>query len=635
MSGFTRRSFLASAASMAALEGLPSLTRAQASPSDAIVLEDARLRAVFDRKYGSLLTLENKQTGWRIQDRSEFGAGFRLHVPLPERGYHFISEKGNPVNHTEWQPGANEVAFVWRELRSSQAGTLDITLRTKVVLHDGALTISTDLDNRSKLTIDSLAYPILGDISIPGGDKGLSQGSWGYSGMNTSQLYPNFSNGAGYFGTDHPMQSAVSPWALFILIFSSAQGLYVGCHDATVQDMVRYQVELEPGYADSLTSGVEDSAFPKESSRINLQLIQFPFAHHGQRKVSPPIVLRPYQGSWHQGVDIYKQWRKTWFTPPVSPAWVKEVHSWQQIQINSSEDRLLFPYSKLVDYGKDCARHGVKAIQLTGWNQGGQDRGNPSHDTDPRLGTADDLRHAIEACRQMGVEVILFNKYAWADPSTEWYRKELYRYAARNPYGDTYTYEGYAYDTPVQYSQINIRHQVGMCSACPAWREIAYKEFHKSVELKAGGILQDEAGWHGPGARYCFSPDHRHPVPTFIFSGDLPLAEGFRKQIDPEHFLMSAEAPWDSQSQYYTLGYTRIDGAVQIPLQRYIDPHKPIMIAATGWNDRQMINRALLYRYVISYEPFNFKGRLDDFPLTIEYGKTVDAPRLQSLPLGW
>jgi hypothetical protein len=51
------------------------------------------------------------------------------------------------------------------------------------------------------------------------------------------------------------------------------------------------------------------------------------------------------------------------------------------------------------------------------------------------------------------------------------------------------------------------------------------------------------------------------------------------------------------------------------------------MIAATGWNDRQMINRALLYRYVISYEPYNFKGRLDDFPLTIEYGKKVDLLR--------
>ena len=40
-----------------------------------------------------------------------------------------------------------------------------------------------------------------------------------------------------------------------------------------------------------------------------------------------------------------------------------------------------------------------------------------------------------------------------------------------------------------------------------------------------------------------------------------------------------------------------------------------------------MINRALLYRYIISYEPYNFKGDLDDFPLTMDYGKKVDAFR--------
>jgi hypothetical protein len=445
--------------------------------------------------------------------------------------------------------------------------------------------------------------------------------------MGKTQLFPQFINQPGYFGTDHPMQAALTPGAQFVLVFAESEGLYAGYHDADLQAMARFQFELEPGYADSLDSKVEDATLHKDFSRITVQIIQFAYAGPGQSKQSPSIVLKPYQGTWHKGADIYKEWRRTWFTAPVSPAWVNDVHSWQQIQINSSEDRLLFPYTQLVEYGKDCAKHGVKAIQLTGWNKGGQDRGNPSHDTDPRLGTADDLRNAIEACRRMGVEVILFNKYTWADSTTDWYRNELYRYAARDPWGEPYTFGGYDYDTPTQLSEINTRHLVGMCTACPAWREIAFKEFHKSVELKAGGILQDEEGWHGPGAHYCFSPDHGHPVPAFIFSGDVPLAEGFRKEIDPEHFLMSGESPWDLMHRFYRLGYARIDGETHIPLQRYIDPHLPLMIAATGWNDRQMINRALLYRYVISYEPYNFKGRLDDFPLTIEYGKKVDALR--------
>jgi hypothetical protein len=32
-------------------------------------------------------------------------------------------------------------------------------------------------------------------------------------------------------------------------------------------------------------------------------------------------------------------------------------------------------------------------------------------------------------------------------------------------------------------------------------------------------------------------------------------------------------------------------------------------------------------QYVISYEPYFFKGRLGDFPLTLNYGKKIDALR--------
>ena len=627
MARITRRSFLAGAAAVRAFRNLPSFAGPDAAPGDAIVLENDRLRAVFDRKYGSLLTLENKPTGWHVQDRTQYGSAFRMQVPMPDRHFNFITEKDNPLESAEVQAGGSAANFVWGNLKSAHAGTLDITLRASVSLGDMGLVFTTDIDNRSTLPVESLGYPVLGDMAIPGHDKELYQGSWGYGVMERSQLFPKFINQPGYFGTDYPMQAALTPGTQFVLIFADSEGLYAGYHDSEVQTMARFQFQLEPGYADSLDSAVEDGRLPKDFNRISFQIIQFPYTGPGQRRKSPPIVLGPYQGTWHRGADIYKEWRKSWFTAPVSPAWVNDVHSWQQIQINSSEDRLLFPYKQLVEYGKDCAKHGVKAIQLTGWNKGGQDRGNPTHDTDPRLGTADDLRNAINACRQMGVEVILFNKYTWADSSSEWYRKELYRYACRDPYGDTYTFGGYDYDTPSQLSQINTRHLIGMCTACPAWREIAFKEFHKSVELMAGGVLQDEEGWHGPGAHYCFAPDHGHAVPAFIFSGDAPLVEGFRKQIDPEHFLLSGESPWDLMHRFYRLGYARIEGETHIPLERYIDPHLPLMIAATGWNDRQMINRALLYRYVISYEPYNFKGRLDDFPLTIEYGKKVDALR--------
>jgi hypothetical protein len=49
------------------------------------------------------------------------------------------------------------------------------------------------------------------------------------------------------------------------------------------------------------------------------------------------------------------------------------------------------------------------------------------------------------------------------------------------------------------------------------------------------------------------------------------------------------------------------------------------MTAVAGFDDRNMINQCLLYRYIISYEPNNFKGRLTDYPDTVAYSQKMDA----------
>jgi hypothetical protein len=51
------------------------------------------------------------------------------------------------------------------------------------------------------------------------------------------------------------------------------------------------------------------------------------------------------------------------------------------------------------------------------------------------------------------------------------------------------------------------------------------------------------------------------------------------------------------------------------------------MAAVTGFDDREKLNLILAYRYIISYEPYNFKGYVSDFPLTLAYGKKIDALR--------
>ena len=56
------------------------------------------------------------------------------------------------------------------------------------------------------------------------------------------------------------------------------------------------------------------------------------------------------------------------------------------------------------------------------------------------------------------------------------------------------------------------------------------------------------------------------------------------------------------------------------PTKRYTLPDRPLVTAIVGYNDRNMLNQCLMYRYIPSFEPENFHGSLDLFPDTMRYG---------------
>ena len=62
---------------------------------------------------------------------------------------------------------------------------------------------------------------------------------------------------------------------------------------------------------------------------------------------------------------------------------------------------------------------------------------------------------------------------------------------------------------------------------------------------------------------------------------------------------------------------------------RFLRPDALLMTAVTGFDGRNMINQCLLYRYIISYGLYKFKGRLIDMPLTIAYGQKMDGMRTE------
>lgn len=616
----SRRKFLGTALTAGA-SGLfvhaTTLTATEAAP-DLLVLENDSLHVTIDRLTGCVDRLESKDHAWTLR-----GAGMRLHVPAPDHRFHYLSERDAGRPRIESDGG--RATITWTGIESDRMGKLDIEVKQSVRLDGAGVQFSYMIRNGSRAVIESYTYPRLKGLRPPGGDKDMRQVAWSYSGMGSDSLWPAFGNEVGYYGYDTPAQLRnLGTDTQFCLVLSDSRGFYLGYRDIGQKQTVQICFSLSPAYVDSYNSSAVGTPAKSADSAVAVDPNHLCFVQPGASQSSEALVLEPFTGDWHAGADIYKAWRSTWFHTPKMPRWVQDVHSWQQIQINSAEDRLSFPYKDLTKAAEACKRWGVKAIQLTGWQIGGQDRDFPLHDIDPRLGTAQEFKDAIAACKEMGVETVLFNKYAWADVTAPAYASEFRKFVMEDPYGDPFMFNGYNYDTPTQIGGINARHGAGMCQASPAWRARALEEFRKSVALGASGILFDECQWHI--SPYCFSKNHGHAVPGAVFSGDVPLIEGFRTIVDPEEFLFAGESPYDLELQTYDMSYFRIANGF-VPFARYLDPFAPMSVAVTGSNDRQMINACLLYRFAMSYEPRDFHGELDEIPETLRYGRAVDDLR--------
>ena len=607
----------------------------------AIVMENGLLRAEFDGRTGALSRLVSKLSGWQIAGRAELGESFRLLVPLADRRHNLILGSRQSSPRVELSPQGDRLTLFWSGLESEFGGHHEIDFRQTITLAEDGLSFEGSLENRSDLTVESVSWPCLGDLTRPAAEAPFEKLSLGYSGYARSGLFPTFDNNQGYWGSDYPTQKCMTPGSPFLLFQSpGVEGLYVGLHDTRNQYALLYTVELKPGYL--YTTGMGRGVVPGEESiggepvQMVFRANHLPFVAPGERVELGRVVLAPYVGSWHKGADYYVNWRRSWFARPPQPQWTEEVHSWQQVHINSAEDELRCRYEQLVQYGEDCARHNVRAIQLVGWNDGGQDRGNPSHDCDSRLGSAEDLRAAIKAIQKLGVRLVLFSKFTWADRSRADYEQLYAASAARDPYGDVYHHSGYDYQTPTQWAGINTRRLIPMCTMSGRWQEQAREEFEKLMSYGADGTLYDESQHHAP-AVYCFDSRHGHRVPAHVYEGDALIGEQFRRIMASVtgEFLLAGEACYDLELRHYSLAYTRLDGLGHIPMHRYVDPQAMLMIAVSGHNDRTTLNQALLYRYIISYEPRNFKGRLYEFPLTMSYGRQVDELRRRYADFLW
>jgi hypothetical protein len=495
---------------------------------------------------------------------------------------------------------ARQIRLQWKNLVSERGDVLPITLTGIVSLTNDALTFEATLENDSPLMVSTVDFPYLGDLNPPAKNEPMRSDHMWYGNLQSQDI------------SKGPV--VMSRQSLFCLIQSTNQGLYVEMHDPTQPYLLNFGFEPR---SDSNSNN---------SARIEFHTRHFAYVHPHTRRELVPVVLRAYKGDWHAGVDCYKEWRKTWFKEPHLPEWAKEVHSWTMLRMNTPEQDYGVHYTNLVQYGREWAASDIRAVQVVGWNKGGQDGDDPSQDTDPGLGTWQQFHDAIVQVQDMGVKVILFAKLNWADLTTDWYSNELYKYECTDQNGKRFEQGGYAYVTPTQLAGIGLHRRAVMDFLDPEYRKVAGNEFKKLLDLGSEGWLWDEVCHHAS-ALYSWAPNHGYTPPGYAYGGDLPLSAQLRAAADKKNpdFLFSGEGPEDWLMQYYPVSEV---GVSVVPICQYIDSrHCLILAGVSGFDDREQLNMILLRHCVIQYEPFLYKGHITDFPLTLAYGKKIDALR--------
>ncbi len=601
-------------------------------------LENGNTALTFDQN-GSLAGVYSKVSDWHILDRQQLALSWRLMLPLDGR------RNNNAWGHMQKQPrceqSQDKLVFTWDKIASEYGGEHDISVTTTCEIVVEQAIFSMKIANNADCVVENVYYPYLGDLHRPidCAEFGFSHGN--YCAMQTHSLYPTFHNYPGTHGTDYPtmcVEGYINPpmYPFGVAADEKGNSLYFGVTQRRLE-AVTWHAELHPGWINALDfRAIDEDSFDGLDVFTRFTVGHLPFVMPKSEFELLPFAMQCYVGDWACAAEIYRGASKQWNTlPKQSPAWVKEPHSWLQIHINSPEDELRVKFKDLPEkVGRECQKYGIDAIQLVGWNYGGQDRGNPTHTPDPRLGTFDELKQSIKEIQAMGVKVILFAKFTWADESNDDFHSFYKPMAVKDPYGNYYVSKGYTYNTLSQLTNINTRRLIPMCFGSDEYLEVCKREFMKCVELGADGILYDESQHHTP-TMCCFDTSHGHKYGASTYAWDERLIETFREMVRDKDFLIAGEAIYDFQFNYYDLSYTRTFGRKHKPVSRAMRPDGQIMTAVIGFGDRSMVNQCLLNRYVISYEPYNFKGYPSDFPKTVEYGKKMDKLRAELREYFW
>ncbi|MFS0713291.1 DUF6259 domain-containing protein [Microbacterium sp. 2P01SA-2] len=585
-----------------------------------LTLEDPHLSVGFDARTGGLVRFDDGRVGPWLEEASA-GSLFVIEIPRGGDRTVVVQTAQQSLSGHEFTADRNAVTLRWTDPITSAGETLHGDITVIATIDQGALRLSLSVAF-AEGGVEAVRFPSLRGIRP--GARELELRGVDYSTGTRVGLLPVFDSNAPYWGTMFPDYASGNlrpelvgnPTSPFVALATDVGGVAVMPARPTL-DFIGWRASLEPGFADSLARTAGPDA------AVTLDAIHFPAAM--DRIELPEMSLAPYAGDWTGSLEPYRRHQAP--TRHSRAAWLTEPRLWLQVQLMSTEGEPRYDFDDLVDIIEECAAEGIGAIQIVGWNEGGQDGLVPWHRPATKLGGPAALQRALDRARELDVATVLYVKYVWVEkPGPNW--DELERFVSRDPHGQPYAQPGPVYHSSRKRYGISTPWYVPLCFGVRELRDRIADEVAEMASWGADGILADESLYHGR-ALLCFADDHGHPVGASAFTWDAAYIDDIRARLGDaaDTFVIAAEGAYDAQFEDYDVSYFRSASAQHRPVGRMLRPDARIVTALTGFDEHGMIAQSLLDGYAMSLEPFNFKGRPRDMPVTVERARRAEQVR--------
>lgn len=605
-------------------------------------LTSGPLTLEIEEERGRIIAIDHRSVEMSLVRERRLAENWRLLVPLPGWRGHYIIGSEQRLSRLEPSPDGSGVTLTWSQLRSTQ-GEFDITVQLGIQLDGDDIRFGLSLENRSGATIEEAIFPALGGMANP-----MERERWLLHHPTVGGIgheWRAFDEFPGtYLGPAAPVWTASypgqmsMPW-LDIYDPSRRRGVMLANLDPRPEaafSMAYAQLKPCTGRRGSAQLWPRPEEAGEEPVGMTLAWACFPFLRPGATWESPPVVLHFHRGTWYAAADHYRAWFDRTMPWPVDKkdSWLAGQDAWQSTIISYPEGSVGYRFQDLPRLAAAARSAGINVLQIDGWDVGGIDRDYPIYQPDPRLGSADELRGAIAACREQGVEVLLFGNLQWAHLETDWWREELHRYAARDPFGHVRNSMGWEYHTLLGLAGQCTPRMVAMNPAHPEFDRIIRSQLLSAARLGPGGMQIDKLlGALG----IDYEPSLTGPRDQSMTASVLRTLRAFLEEARAGNpgFCLAAECHWDRTIPFVDASYSRFFSDEHIPTTGRTFPEYRQSCCITGHWDRGLVNNCLRYGHVINIEARCLHGSAADAPELAAYVREVLALRRSLRPVLW